>query len=72
MSVEDNLRRELNDWKRLFCALAIQHGGELRVSPLSMATVLGEGNKTTFETYTDPKTNDRIFRIVPEESTPPL
>lgn len=72
MSVETDLRRELNDWKRLFCALALQHGGELRVSQLSMASVLAPGSKTTFETFADPKTGERVFRVVPEESTPAL
>ena len=64
-------RADLMDWKRLFCALAIENGGELRVSPLSMATVLGPNAKTTFETHTDPATGDRIFRIVPEQSKEP-
>lgn len=66
----ERLSADLADWKRLFCGLAIENGGELRVSQLSMATVLAPNAKTTFETYTDPASGDRIFRIVPEQSTP--
>jgi hypothetical protein len=67
----EQLFADLTDWKRLFCGLALEYGGELRVSQLSMAKVLGPNAKTTFETYTDPATGDRIFRIVPEQSKEP-
>jgi hypothetical protein len=64
----DRLNREVRYWKLLFCALARQApDGELRVTLNALQSVSG---KTTFETWEDKATGDRVFRIVPEQSTP--
>lgn len=64
----ERLREEVGGWKRLFCALALEAGGELRVSKLSQARIYAPGSKTTFETFTEKDTGDRVFRIVEEQS----
>jgi len=64
------LQEQLQNWKKMFCVLARMQGGEIRVSLRALQALQNAGAKTTFETFVDAETQDRVFKVIEEESTP--
>lgn len=64
----EKLREEVKYWRRFFCAIALSAGGEVRVAHKDWARVVEPGSKTTFETFEDSTTHDRVFRVIEEQS----
>lgn len=56
------LDQQLQGWKRLFAALAVSAGGELRIEEFAKV-MLRPDCRFTFETFTDADTGDTVLRI---------